>query len=139
MVKLRGAAENCKHILSTVSTAHCFVESLCEGVDFSYNITRARFENLITPHLSDYLQPVHEVLEKAGLSSKTITKVCVRLIAAFKWVSVTLVESCIYLIECCFFDGKDCIPFNRLMVNSGRKLSWHVLKCFHGIFLKKLG
>jgi molecular chaperone DnaK (HSP70) len=74
MVKLRGAAENCKHILSTVSTAHCFVESLCEGVDFSYNITRARFENLITPHLSDYLQPVHEVLEKAGLSSKTITK-----------------------------------------------------------------
>lgn len=75
MVKLRSAAETCKHVLSTVSTAHCFVESLCEGVDFSYNITRARFENLITSYLSEYLQPVHEVLEKAGLSSKIIAKV----------------------------------------------------------------
>lgn len=113
MVKLRGAAENCKHILSTVSTAHCFVESLCEGVDFSYNITRARFENLITPHLSEYLQPVHEVLEKAGLSSKTITKVCARLIVTFKWVSVNYScrVSCIYLIGCCSFDCKDNITF----------------------------
>lgn len=75
MVKLRSTAETCKHILSTVSTAHCFVESLCEGVDFSYNITRARFENLITSHLSEYMQPVHEVLKKSGLSSKLITKV----------------------------------------------------------------
>jgi len=99
MVKLRGAAENCKHILSTVSTAHCFVESLCEGVDFSYNITRARFENLITPHLSEYLQPVHEVLEKAGLSSKTITKVCVRLIVTFKWVSVSYIGRVLYLFN----------------------------------------
>ncbi|XP_021923589.1 heat shock 70 kDa protein 14-like isoform X2 [Zootermopsis nevadensis] len=74
MVKLRSTAETCKHILSTVSTAHCFVESLCEGVDFSYNITRARFENLITSHLSEYMQPVHEVLKKSGLSSKLITK-----------------------------------------------------------------
>jgi molecular chaperone DnaK (HSP70) len=76
MVKLRSAAETCKHVLSTMSTSHCFVESLCEGVDFSYNITRARFENLITSHLSDYLQPVHEALEKSGVSSKIITKVC---------------------------------------------------------------
>jgi molecular chaperone DnaK (HSP70) len=75
MVKLRSAAETCKHVLSTVSTAHCFVESLYEGVDFSYNITRARFENLITSYLSEYLQPVHEVLAKAELNSKIIAKV----------------------------------------------------------------
>jgi len=97
MVKLRGAAEHCKHILSTVSTAYCFVDSLCEGVVFSYNITRAHFENLITPRLSEYLQPVHEVLQKAGLSSKTITKVCVRLIVAFKWVSVSYICRVLYL------------------------------------------
>lgn len=91
MVKLRSAAETCKHVLSTVSTAHCFVESLCEGVDFSYNITRARFENLITSHLSEYLQPIHEVLEKSGLSSKIITKVGDSLsVEGLRQVSITV-------------------------------------------------
>ncbi|KAJ9577007.1 hypothetical protein L9F63_006444 [Diploptera punctata] len=75
MIKLRSASEMCKQILSTMSTAHCFVESLCEGVDFSYNITRARFENLITSYLSEYTQPAQEVLEMSGFNRKAITKV----------------------------------------------------------------
>ncbi|XP_069703029.1 heat shock 70 kDa protein 14-like [Periplaneta americana] len=74
MVKLRNASEACKHVLSTMSTAHCFVESLCEGVDFSHNITRARFENLITPYLPEYVQPVLDVIKEANLSNKIITK-----------------------------------------------------------------
>jgi hypothetical protein len=37
------------------------------------------------------------------------------------------------------FDRKNYIPLNRLMVSIGRKLSWHVSKYFHGIFLKNLG
>jgi molecular chaperone DnaK (HSP70) len=92
MVKLRSAAETCKHVLSTMSTAHCFVESLYEGVDFSYNITRARFENLITSHLSEYLQPAHEVLEKTGLSSKIITKVTKLRVGSLNHVSITLAK-----------------------------------------------
>ncbi|PSN38263.1 Heat shock 70 kDa protein 14 [Blattella germanica] len=74
MMKLRGASEMCKHVLSTMSTAHCSVESLYEGVDFSYNITRARFENLISSHLSEYTQAALEVLEKASHDKKIITK-----------------------------------------------------------------
>jgi molecular chaperone DnaK (HSP70) len=102
MVKLRSAAETCKHVLSTVSTAHCFVESLCEGVDLSYNITRARFENLITSHLSEYLQPIHEALEKSGISSKIITKVGNTLnVDGMKQVSIALPNSswCLSLIN----------------------------------------
>ena len=75
MVKLRSAAEACKQILSMLGTAQCFVESLCEGVDFSYNITRARFESLIISCLSEYTQPALEVLEKSGVKKDSITKV----------------------------------------------------------------
>ena len=34
------------------------------------------------------------------------------------------------------FDSKNYIPLNRLMVNSGKQLSRHVLKYFPGVFLK---
>jgi molecular chaperone DnaK (HSP70) len=34
-----------KHILSTLETANCYIESLYEGIDFNTNVTRARFEN----------------------------------------------------------------------------------------------
>ncbi|KAJ8877843.1 hypothetical protein PR048_022302 [Dryococelus australis] len=74
MTKLMSAAETCKHVLSTMSTAHCFVESLCEGVDFSYNITRARFDNLIAASIQEYIHPVRRVLEKAAVETGVINK-----------------------------------------------------------------
>ena len=43
--KLAAAAENCKHILSTLDTSSCYVESLYDGMDFSTSVTRARFDN----------------------------------------------------------------------------------------------
>jgi molecular chaperone DnaK (HSP70) len=43
--KLTYNAENVKHILSTLDTANCYIESLYEGIDFNANVTRARFEN----------------------------------------------------------------------------------------------
>ncbi|XP_048511782.1 heat shock 70 kDa protein 14 isoform X2 [Athalia rosae] len=75
MSKLNIAAETCKHVLSTISTAHCFVESLCDGVDFSHNITRARFENLINSNISEYIAPVDKVLQTTKLSAKDIGKI----------------------------------------------------------------
>ena len=44
-LKLAAAAENCKHILSTLDTSSCYVESLYDGMDFSTSVTRARFDN----------------------------------------------------------------------------------------------
>ncbi len=43
--KLLTHGESAKHILSTLETANCHIESFCDGVDFSCNITRARFDN----------------------------------------------------------------------------------------------
>ncbi|XP_011303361.1 heat shock 70 kDa protein 14 [Fopius arisanus] len=73
--KLKIEAERCKHVLSTMSTAHLFVESLCEGVDFSHNITRARFENLISPHISDYIQPLQDILNSTSHTIMDIRKI----------------------------------------------------------------
>lgn len=73
--KLKFDAEKCKHVLSTMSTAHCFVESLCEGVDFSHNITRARFENIIGPHLPDYLKPIDDILNISNKKNIDIKKI----------------------------------------------------------------
>ncbi|XP_049955323.1 heat shock 70 kDa protein 14-like [Schistocerca serialis cubense] len=75
MAKLYNAAEQCKHILSTMSTAHCFIGSLCEGTDFSYNVTRARFENLISAAVKMCTAPIEEALSQAGINCRDINKV----------------------------------------------------------------
>lgn len=64
MVKLNEAAENVKHILSTMPSAHVFVESLMDGIDWSQNISRARFENIIGNKLSLFSRPIDEFLKK---------------------------------------------------------------------------
>lgn len=75
MFKLLAAAEDCKHILSTLNTAHCFVESLHEGVDLSANVSRARIDMLITQLLPTFMEPITEALTQAGLTSSDIDKV----------------------------------------------------------------
>ena len=77
MFKLMAAAEECKHVLSTLGTAHCFVESLHEGVDLSANVSRARIDMLITQLFPSFIGPISEVLEQAGLTPSDIQKVFV--------------------------------------------------------------
>jgi molecular chaperone DnaK (HSP70) len=62
--KLTYNAENVKHILSTLDTANCYIESLYEGIDFNANVTRARFEN---------------ELAKVSLTQLTLTYLTLRL------------------------------------------------------------
>ena len=38
--KLLASAETVKHVLSTLDTANCYIESLYEGIDFNANVTR---------------------------------------------------------------------------------------------------
>ena len=73
--KLATGAETVKHVLSTLDTAHCFVESLFDGMDFSSNVTRARFDNQLSKFVSDLLSPISTLLTKVGLSSDDISKV----------------------------------------------------------------
>lgn len=64
MVKLNQAAENVKHILSSMPSAHVFVESLMDGIDWSQNISRVRFENVISAKLALFTRPIDEFIKK---------------------------------------------------------------------------
>lgn len=64
MVKLNETAENVKHILSSMPSAHVFVESLMDGIDWSQNISRARFENVISAKLTLFSRPIDEFIKK---------------------------------------------------------------------------
>lgn len=75
MLKLIKQAEFCKNVLSTKASTSVFIESLCDGVDWEQNMTRPRFESLISPHMSKYLDPIKECLKTADLSVDGITKV----------------------------------------------------------------
>lgn len=66
MAKLLVHADNCKHVLSTLNSAHVFIESLLDGVDWSQNVSRARFENVISSKISAYLEPAQKVIESFG-------------------------------------------------------------------------
>ena len=73
-VKLATGAETVKHVLSTLDTAHCFVESLFDGIDFSYNVTRARFDNQLSKFMSDILAPISSLLTLVDLDTSDISK-----------------------------------------------------------------
>lgn len=73
--KLIVNSENIKHVLSTLDTANCYIESLYDGIDFSCNVTRARFDNEFGKLLSQFTTPIQEVLKEANLEASDIEKV----------------------------------------------------------------
>lgn len=70
MSKLFQYAENTKHVLSSMQTAHIFIESLMDGVDFSYNLSRARYESLFANLIPIYRKPVEKVLSESGFTGQ---------------------------------------------------------------------
>lgn len=74
MVKLNETAENVKHILSTMPSAHAFVESLMDGIDWSQNISRARFENVIGSKLTLFSRPIDEFIKKNNIDIDKVSK-----------------------------------------------------------------
>jgi len=73
--KLSAQAETVKHVLSTLDTAHCYVESLWDGMDFSCNVTRARFDNGLSTVLPDIMAPISALLTTSNLLASDISKV----------------------------------------------------------------
>lgn len=76
--KLFAAAEECKHVLATLNSASAFVESLRDGVDFSSNVTQARFDSLVAPFVDSYLQPIRDILKETERSVDDVDKVMER-------------------------------------------------------------
>ena len=72
---MHNNAENVKHILSTLDTAKCYIESLYDGIDFSTNVTRARFENEMSKVLPSLMEPIQTVLTSSGVKAADIDKV----------------------------------------------------------------
>lgn len=65
LAKIRTAAANCKHILTTLPSTQLYIDSLMDGVDFNTQMSRARFESLIQPVINSFMQTMNECVEKA--------------------------------------------------------------------------
>ncbi len=76
MTRLRNECENCMKALSTNNEATIDLDSLCEGIDYSTKISRARFEDLGTIPFMQLRNCLQEAVTKAGLKSAAdVTKV----------------------------------------------------------------
>nr|XP_018906920.1 PREDICTED: heat shock 70 kDa protein 14-like [Bemisia tabaci] len=73
--KLRSAAETCIKVLSTLSSASVSVDSLFEGIDFNYQMSRARFESLIPSLFGPLDAPINDALQSAQLQATDINEV----------------------------------------------------------------
>ncbi|XP_036337829.1 heat shock 70 kDa protein 14 [Rhagoletis pomonella] len=65
LAKIRNAASNCKHILTTLPSTQIYIDSLMDGVDFNAQMSRARFESLIQPVINNFMQTLNDCVERA--------------------------------------------------------------------------
>lgn len=72
MQKLRRESERVKRALSTQPQARAEIEALFDGIDFSEQLTRARFEELNHDLFKKTLGPVKKVMEDAGLKKSEV-------------------------------------------------------------------
>lgn len=72
MQKMRRESERVKRALSTQPQARAEIEALYDGIDFSEQLTRARFEELNQDLFKKTLGPVKKVLEDAGLKKSEV-------------------------------------------------------------------
>lgn len=76
MMRLRRQCEEAMKQLSTGAEATIDIDSLCEGVDYSSKISRARFEDLASIPLVHLKNLVTEALTSASLAADDINIVC---------------------------------------------------------------
>ncbi|KAI6028451.1 heat shock protein 70 family [Pisolithus orientalis] len=70
--RLRSACERAKRTLSSVTQTTIEVDSLFQGVDFSANITRARFEEINAALFKSTLEPVEKVLKDSKIPRERV-------------------------------------------------------------------
>ena len=67
--------ENAKHLLSSLDTADCYIESLQKGIDYNGNLSRARFELEFSETLPKLIELIEEFLASSNLKPSDISKV----------------------------------------------------------------
>lgn len=75
MLRLARAAEDATKILSASPQTSIDIDSLYEGYDFSYLVTRARFEDACGTILRQLMNPVHAALEDADTEAAEISTI----------------------------------------------------------------
>jgi L1 cell adhesion molecule like protein len=75
MRRLRSVCEQAKRTVSSAMTANIDIDSLYEGKDFSYKLTRAKFEELCVDLFRKCIKPVETALIDAKLSKRDIDEV----------------------------------------------------------------
>jgi heat shock protein 1/8 len=72
MRRLRTAAEKAKRTLSASTTAAIEIDSLYEGIDFNFTLTRAKFEDLCADFFKATMVPMEKVLKDAKISKSQV-------------------------------------------------------------------
>ena len=70
--RLRSACERAKRTLSSVTQTTVEVDSLYNGIDFSANITRARFEEINAAAFKSTIEPVEKVLKDSKIPAAKV-------------------------------------------------------------------
>jgi L1 cell adhesion molecule like protein len=70
--RLRTQCERAKRTLSSSTQATIEIDSLFDGVDYSCNLSRARFEELCMDYFRNSMAPVEKALRDSGLDKKAI-------------------------------------------------------------------
>ena len=73
--RLRSACENAKRTLSSATSATIQLDSLFDGIDYTSNITRAKFEDLCGHLFKETLAPVEKVLSDAKIDKSKVDQV----------------------------------------------------------------
>lgn len=73
--RLKTACERAKRTLSSSTMANIEVDSLHDGIDFTYNLTRAKFENECEYLFKKCITPVEKVLKDASMSKGHVHEV----------------------------------------------------------------
>ncbi len=73
--RLKTACESAKKILSSSMSTNIEVDSLVDGVDFSINVTRAKFEELCIDLFKSGIDPVDKVLRDAKISKGNVDEI----------------------------------------------------------------
>ena len=103
MMRLRRDCEDAIKALSTGTEANIDIDSLCEGIDFSTKVSRARFEDLCTIPFMHLKNALLAVLAAANTTAEDVAKVCMcgGLSANPKAISV---------VKCVLPDAVSCRP-----------------------------
>jgi L1 cell adhesion molecule like protein len=76
MMRLKRDCEDAIKALSTGTEATIDIDSLCEGVDFSTKVTRARFEDLCTIPFMQLKNAIQATLDAAKVTADDVPKIC---------------------------------------------------------------